>query len=96
MKKLYIGKREMEEEDLMNFLETRALPVPDGQLCEQGNCGPEMDPATTYLYHIKDGHVCWEWVCEDCMESASDENYMADHEWPQTNDGYAVAPKHCA
>ena len=95
-KKLYIGKKEMEEEDFMAFLEARALPVPVGTLCEDGTCGPEVSLATTYLYRIKDGHVCWTWVCEPCQESVVDGDYMADHEWPQTQDGYAVAPRHCA
>ncbi len=107
-KRFYIGKKDQEDLDsLEEWIAARMpLPPPEGTECEdeahvgdEDKWDEELDttrraPATTYLYRIEDGHVCYTYVCEDCGERADDE-YLGDHDYPTTPSGYAVVPKHC-
>lgn len=109
-KRFYIGKKELEElEYLEEWIASRVpLPPPEGTRCEDDRHMGEDDEdwdeeedtflrakATTYLYKIEDGHVCYTYVCEDCGERA-DPEYLGSHDYPTTQAGYAVVPKHCA
>ena len=101
-KRLYIGKKYESdsayyEEEVWNFLSGRVLPIPEGQLCEAEQCtGLPRNPAETFLYTIEDGHVCYTYVCDYCGEATADECYLSEHEYPTTQDGYAVVARHCS
>lgn len=105
-KRFYIGKKAQEEfDDLEEWIAARIpLPPPEGTRCEDDQHETEefdvddesiRPSATTYLYRIEDGHVCYTYVCKECGERA-DEGYLGDHDYPTTQGGYAVVPKHCA
>lgn len=107
--RLYIGKRELSDlgDDVEAWLVDKIPPPPPGTMCEDDRHDEdcyERDEgleeslralATTYLYRIEDGHVCYTYVCDECGERA-DPEYLADQEYPTTKDGYAVTPRHCA
>lgn len=104
--RFYIGKKEPDElEDLEEWIADRVpLPPPEGTLCEDERHETELfdedeegirPPATTFVYRIEDGHVCYTYVCDDCGERA-DPEYLADQDYPVTDGGYAVTPRHCA
>lgn len=97
-------------DNLEAWIADRVPAPPDGLRCEADVCrgqedavsdewdedGTAMRPvATTFLYRIEDGHVCYTHVCETCGEGA-DQGYLGDNEYPVTAGGYAVAPRHCA
>ncbi len=52
--------------------------------------------ASSYLYVIKDGHVCYRYVCFGCEEAQASDDYLFDVEYPTTESGYAVTPAHCS
>ena len=90
-----------DDEDLLEWLDERIPPVPEGLRCEADDCyGLEkIDEvfrplATSYSYKIKDGHVCYSYICDTCGEVCS-ETYLSDNESPSTEGGYAVTPQHC-
>ncbi len=99
--RLYIGKKyEFDgtnyEEDVWEFVSSKALPVPVGQICESETClGIPPNSATSFFYLIKDGRVCYTYVCSPCSEVGEDLT-MDEGAYPTTQDGYALAPKHCA
>ena len=73
------------------------LPPPEGTLCEREHSDwPSPPLATTYLWRIKDGHVCYSYVCEDCGWDVADGEGPDPEDYPTTKDGYAVVPRHCA
>lgn len=100
--RFYIGKREELEEDLWVWISDKIPPAPEGQKCEDDNhveyaedmAGDPDDKATTFLYRIEGGHVCYTYVCKECGERG-DPEYLADNDYPQTSGGYAVTPTHC-
>ena len=70
--------------------------APDGDLnVEIIDCPQEAD---TFVYHIKDDHVCYTYVCFSCGEATTNETYLSDYggEFPTTASGYAVTPRHCS
>ena len=109
-KRFYIGKQDIKEdsEELEVWIDSKIPPPPDGQVCECDECSSCEDnvieleleacpaPATTYLYTIKDEHVCYTWMCDPCMEAQSNEGYLGDVDYPTTEAGYARVPSHCA
>lgn len=108
--RFYIGKREQFDLDgsLDEWIAEKVPPPPEGTRCEDDQHMGEGDEdwdeeadsflrakATTFLYRIEDGHVCYTYVCDECGERG-DPEYLADQEYPVTESGYAVAPRHCA
>ncbi len=104
--RFYIGKRKTEDlEHLEEWISDRIPLPPKGTMCESDNHetakfteDDEAVPvlATGHLYYIKDGHVCYTYVCDDCLERKVSETYLADNTYPTTKDGHAVSPKHCS
>lgn len=101
--RFYIGKQGLDEigSNLEEWLAGKIPSPPIGTLCEDDQHDTWIDEvdappveATTYIYRIEDGHVCYTYVCDECDERA-DPEYLVDVEYPITQDGYAVAPKHC-
>lgn len=98
------------EEDLSEWVSSRIPPVPSGRFCEDQNCAArqaefedgeerEFSPelATTYVWRIEGGHVCFTYVCDRCDAAAEGElEAVEPGEYPTTDAGYAVAPSHCA
>ncbi len=104
-RRLYIGKKYEDgdhyEEDIWDFLSDRVLPVPNATFCEYdeglGCMGVPPNLATTFVYVIKDGHVCYTYVCEPCAEVLVDNmSGVEPGEYPTTQDGYASVPRHCS
>ena len=109
-KRFYIGKQDIREdsEGLEEWIANKIPPPPDGQNCECNECSCCEDDvtelelegcpaaATTYLYTVKDEHVCYTWMCDPCMEAQCSDDYLGDVDYPTTESGYAVPPKHCA
>ena len=108
-KRFYIGKKDVTEdsEDLEVWIDSKIPPPPDGQVCEcdkdkhahenfVGEIVDCSDLGDTYLYVIKDGHVCYSYMCFGCAETQSSDGYLGDVDYPATEAGYAVAPRHCA
>ena len=71
------------------------FPPPFGTTCEDPS-HPEDDttsPINSYFWRIREGHVCYSYVCSPCSEKYDGE---ADpEEYPTTAGGYAQAPRHC-
>ena len=97
---------------LEEWIDSKIPPPPDGQVCEcdkdkhahEGppdkdrmveivDCG---EPGDTYLYTIKDGHVCYSYMCFGCAEAQCSDDYLGDVDYPATEAGYARVPSHCA
>lgn len=109
--RFYIGKKDADEYlgdgRLEEWINDRIPdPPPSGQKCEcdMGMCHEDGGDsaecfrlATTSLYRIDGEHVCYTFVCRECMEANCNEEYLADcGEYPVTGGGYAVTPRHCA
>ena len=98
--------------DLEEWIASKIPRPPDGKICECDKAKhahesePDEDgmveivyctaPATTYLYTVKDKHVCYTWMCDPCMEAQASDDYLGDVDYPTTESGYAVTPQHCA
>lgn len=105
--RFYIGKKDqadLGDGRLEEWITDRVPPPPEGTLCEyEQHEIEEFDeddegirpPATTFLYRIEAGHVCYTYVCADRRER-EDPKYLADQDYPVTGGGYAVTPRHCA
>ena len=92
------------DEDLLEWLDKKIPPVPEGLRCEADDCHgqEELDDleaprplATSYSYRIEDGHVCYSYICDTCQDYCA-EDYLSDNDYPTTSGGYAVAPQHCS
>lgn len=110
-KRFYIGDKEDYDEGLEEWIDSKIRPPPTGQKCEcdkdkhAHESEPDADdmvtiidcpnPAESYLYVIKDGHVCYTYMCWRCVEEQASEDYLCDMDYPTTEAGYAVVPKHC-
>jgi hypothetical protein len=93
--RFYIGKKDQADLDgtLEEWICHRIPPPPSGQKCESDDCSELAD---SHLYQIKGEHVCYTFVCWDCCEANASEDYLANQEYPVTEGGYAVTPRHCA
>lgn len=102
--RFYIGKKIIEDGSLEEWIADKILPVPNGRICECDNHSEHNDDlegscialATSYSYRIDGSHVCYLYLCESCAMIMVSEDYLGDHEYPVSSDGYALAPKHCS
>ena len=78
------------------------LPLPpDGQLCEMDDCvelednpeAPHPLAETIFVQFKNDGHACYIFVCEGCVERYSTDDF--DMDWPENADGSLVEPTRC-
>jgi len=87
-----------EDESLHLWIDDKIpMPPPDGQRCEllEVHEGEELPTATAYMWKIEGDHVCYSYVCEGCEETL-DFDSPDPEEYPTTDGGYAVAPRHCS
>jgi hypothetical protein len=83
-------------EELWEWIHEKIPPAPEGQLCEGEHDDEEFRPlATGYSWRIREGHVCYSYICEGC-ESRLSEDGPEPEEYPTTETGYAMAPQHCS
>ncbi len=87
------------EEDIWDYLESRVpAPAPD-QTCE-AEChvvAVEAAWATTFLYSIRDDHICYTYVCWECAEvSVGDYDPPTPEDVPTMGGGYVQEPVHCS
>lgn len=92
------GEIENDSSTLEEWICDNIPPAPEGQKFEYSDHDWGEYPwgvATTFMYVIKDGHVCYTYLCEGCAEEYLGEEYLDPEEYPTTKDGYAVSPRHC-
>jgi len=108
--RFYIGQNPDANEDgnLEEWVSSRIPNPPAGTLCEcehdvcheddyrsedDSGCANE---AVAHLYRIEGNHVCYTFMCDQCVECQASEDWMEGMEYPTTGDGYAVVPKYCS
>lgn len=94
-------------DDLGEWIDSRIPDAPSGLLCEAEECvqlenydSPREHKrplAESYIYTVKEGHVCYTYVCWECSETGVNYLEPVDVEnYPTTDSGYAIAPQHCS
>ena len=98
-------------DDIGEWIDSHVPDVPTGQLCEEEECAylegyailedPDIESqrplATSYIYVVQGDHVCYTYVCWDCSAVMCDSLEPVDVEdYPTTDSGYAISPKHCS
>ena len=84
-------------EDLWDYLQSKVPAPGPEQMCEN-EYHDEGEPAfaSSFFYIMEGDHICYTYVCDECMESMGEDYESPDPEDVPTDGwGYVVDPVHC-
>jgi len=88
---------EVEDDSIDEWIADKIPDPPAGTLCEQTEKheGHPVPPAMSWFWKISDGHVCYTYICEPCLDAYDFSDGADPSHYPTTVSGYAVTPRHC-